>query len=279
MIDGIPVYETGREAVYDICCEIIDGGGESSPRGQTTKELLGTAFRVDHSWDVLPSRIGREKLLPAIAAAELLQNVAGVAAPELMHRISKFFPKPTSRWDAGIPTYGERIGPQLEYLVAKLREDPDSRQAVATVLEPGDPASGQMHNLCAIALQFMVRDGALVTFAHMRSNDAWYGLCYDMFMFAGVGLSIANSLDVGYGPYFHTANSMHLYERHFEAAGRLHSPPTVYGEEFFGIGRKGESWAAIKQRALFLLEGRKVGDMTPSEAWLDEQLDPYQDEA
>jgi thymidylate synthase len=274
-------YQTGREAIYDVCQSILEYGSEVSPRGMKTREVLGCAFRINHSWDVLPTGINRPKLLPAIGAAEALQNIAGYATPELMHRISSFFPKPTSRWDAGVPTYGERIGPQLPILVELLQKDPDSRQAVAMVLEPEDPSSGQMHNLCAIALQFMIRDGKLVTFAHMRSNDAWYGLCYDLFMFAQVGISIANALNLEPGPYFHTANSMHLYERHWDVAENLFKPASMRGaktpdkQTLLGIGRPGDDWSTIIGRADELLHGENLVHPTDTELWYREQLEPY----
>lgn len=246
-----------------------------------TKELLGAWLSIQNSWDVLPTGIGRPRLLPAIGAAEALQIISGLETPALMNRIASAFPTPSAKWGEDIPTYGGRIGPQLEYLVELLWDDPVSRQAVATVLVPSDPASGKMHNLCATHLQFLVRDGELVTVANMRSNDAWWGLPYDLFMFSQTGLSVANALGVGYGRLVHSAASMHLYERHWEVAATLteYDPHSEDAQptELFGIGHRGMSWDLISARARAILEGAHgvINDLTETEAWYAEQLAPY----
>lgn len=283
-------FRTGREAVYYTCKSVLEDGRLSAPRGQMTREILGAVLQIDNPQDVLPTRINRQKLHPAIGAAEALQNIGGVSSPQLMHEISKFFPKPSARWDEDVPTYGARLNDhdQLGAVVRKLGEDPDSRQAVALIWRPDDPEAGQAHNLCTIGLQFMLRPDPenddrrrLHMFAHMRSNDAWYGLCYDLFQFAQIQLSIANCLDVGVGPYIHTANSMHLYERHFEVASELgwrdiEELETTTDDCIWGIGRRGEEWDDVRRRAIAILGGMNVEGATESEEWFQERLRKYE---
>lgn len=268
--------QTGREAVYEVCRALLDDGEVVSPRGQQTLELSPVHIELSNPLDTLPTGINRARLLPAIAAAEALQNIAGVAQPGLMHRISQFFPKPTGRWDEGVETYGPRIGPQMHDVVELLRHDPESREAVVSVWRAGDVTGGQAHNLCTVALQFLVRNEALDLVVSMRSNDAWYGLCYDLFQFAQVQATVARCLGVPVGRYFHSASSMHLYERHWEAAGALTPLRSPSLDEHAGLGSVDNAgWAVPAARARYLLAGERLGFATPTEQWFADVLAPY----
>lgn len=269
---------TGRDAVLQVCRAILADGREVAPRGQRTLELSPVHIELVDPTDTLPDGINRARLLPAIAAAEALQNIAGVAQPALMSRISSFFPKPTGRWGEGVETYGPRIGPQMDDVVELLRRDPDSREAVVSIWRAGDVTGGQAHNLCTVSLQFLVREGALDLLVTMRSNDAWYGLCYDLFQFAQVQLTVARCLGVPAGRYFHSAASMHLYERHWEAASQLTSPaPDGEGGGLYGLGYfAGQDWTWASARAMVLLRGRLPIEPTVTERWYHAVLEPYE---
>lgn len=268
---------TGRDAVLQACRAILEDGREVRPRGQLTKELSPVHIEVANPADMIPDGIGRAKLLPAIAAAEALQNIAGVAQPALMSRISSFFPKPTGRWGEGVETYGPRLGRQLDAAERLLSRDPDSREAVATIWRAGDIDGGQAHNLCTVSLQFLIRDGGLDLVVYMRSNDAWYGLCYDLFQFAQVQLTMARCVGVPVGRYFHTAASLHLYERHLVAASALSSPaPGFKGRPHWGIGHAWQVWNTARERALMILRGERPDLMTPTERWYADTLAPYE---
>lgn len=268
---------TGRDAVLQVCREVLEFGRHVSPRSQPTLELSPVHIELHNPADTLPDGINRVKLLPAIGAAEALQNVAGVAMPGLMHRISKFFPKPTSRWEEGVATYGARMGRQLDDAVELLRRDPDSREAVVSIWGAGDITGGQAHNLCTVSLQFLMRDGGLDLFVTMRSNDAWYGLCYDLFQFAQVQLTVARCLDVPAGRYFHSAASMHLYERHWEAASQLRSGLDRPRQRLTGIGwDRGQTWNIARLRAFAILSGdHDALDLSSTEQWYVDTLAPY----
>lgn len=271
------VVETGREAVYDVCTAILEDGREVSPRGQRTRELSPVHIELANPADTLPTGINRARLLPAIAAAEALQNIAGKAQPALMHRVSKFFPRPTGRWGEGVVTYGERMGRQLHDALVLLRRDPDTREAVVAVCRPGDMIAGQAHNLCTTTLQFLRRNGALDLLVTMRSNDAWYGLCYDLFQFAQVQLTMARALGIPAGRYFHTAASLHLYERHWEAAAALTPPPPGELMRVDGLGvAPGDDWYRARLRAESLLNGFTPVGATETERWYAATLGPYE---
>jgi thymidylate synthase len=47
----------------------------------------------------------------------------------------------------------------------------------------------------------------------MRSNDAYVGLPYDIFLFTSLQELMASELDIEIGTYYHSVNSLHIYHR------------------------------------------------------------------
>jgi thymidylate synthase len=68
---------------------------------------------------------------------------------------------------------------------------------------------------------FQIRENKLNFTIHMRSNDVILGLPTDIAFFAVLQMQMLNHLKITYpelelGTYTHIANSLHVYERHFE---------------------------------------------------------------
>lgn len=130
---------------------------------------------------------------------------------------------------------------QWETCVKTLLDDPDSRRAVMLINLPEDEREavffGSKDVPCTLSLQFFVRDGKLDLHVLMRSNDVMWGLTYDLFSFTLFQECMLLELrqnekfrDLELGTYFHTAGSMHLYERHFEQAKQIVDEYTKMGE-------------------------------------------------
>jgi thymidylate synthase len=280
-IFGVDIWaDNAREAVLTACREILRDGAVAAPRGKKTRELLFARIMIDDPTDAVADGINRKGLLPAIGYGEGLQCVSGVSAPGLMADISSGFPKPTSRWSEDVPTYGARLNEddQLGQVARTLRGAEDSRQAFALIWRPDDMVAGQAHNLCTIGLQFLVRRGMLHMAVHMRSNDAWHGLPYDIQQFAAIQCSMAQSLCLPAGRYVHTANSLHLYEQHWDSASRLGVVTHEPKQRPNAVGRWGDDWATIRERAAKLLRGEALdGFVTHSECLYQEALAKYVD--
>lgn len=124
--------------------------------------------------------------------------------------------KASTQWDAAKKT---------------LIDDPDSRRAILIIGNANDYTIGAYQPSkdlpCTLSLQFFIRDNKLFLHAHMRSNDAFWGLTYDLFSFTllqecmMLELQKAGMTDLELGEYIHTAGSMHIYERHFEMASAV----------------------------------------------------------
>lgn len=102
---------------------------------------------------------------------------------------------------------------QINRVIDRLREKPDTRRAVVSVLNSADLEPGRQEAPCTTALQFIRRRERLHLIALMRSNDAYLGFPHDVFCFTMLQELVARSLGIRVGEYHHFATSLHLYER------------------------------------------------------------------
>jgi thymidylate synthase len=109
---------------------------------------------------------------------------------------------------------------QVANVIKLLRRKPPSRQAVIQLFDANDLAKKHKDVPCTCTLQFMVRDGRLLMFTNMRSNDAFIGLPHDIFAFTMLQEILARALKIEPGPYSHAVGSLHLYKTNREAARR-----------------------------------------------------------
>lgn len=119
--------------------------------------------------------------------------------------------------------YGERLQAwrgtnQLDNIVQLLRKHRTSRRATIQLFDASDLTERYASIPCTCTLQFLVRDDRLHMFVAMRSNDAYLGLPHDIFSFTMIQEMVARAVGAEIGEYKHCAGSLHLYEKHFEAA-------------------------------------------------------------
>lgn len=270
---------TGRDVYPDVIKHVLATGRLRSPRGITTLDAGLTIIELQYAHNALPIGCGRD-LNCNIAAAEAVQLIGGFSNPELLLKAS---PKFKQYMDDGVfhGAYGVRISKQMTNVVRKLREDHNTRQAIATLWDPWlDNISGKHDYPCTIALQFEIDPfgGMLNMTTIMRSNDAWLGLPYDMFQFTQLQMSAAIALGVAPGRYRHVAMSLHLYgdniisaeqKIHASLSSRHHAQPA-------GIGRHIDDYfSSIALRARRLPTNVVNEEETVSEAWYRERFASY----
>lgn len=114
-------------------------------------------------------------------------------------------------------SYGVPFKQQLNYIVNKLNEDRNSRQAVMTIWKRYPKPSKDIP--CTVALQFLVRDGLIHCIVTMRSSDIGMGLPYDMLTFVCMAAEIGSKLKepVELGDCYITAGSRHVYSDQIDA--------------------------------------------------------------
>lgn len=216
---------------------VLECGDLVAPRGLKTKEILNASIILTDPTRALPVYCGR-KIDQQIARAEALQVIGGFSDPRLLPDSFDAFK------DGGIfhGAYGPRTRMQMPTILRRLEEDEDSRQAVVTVWDPlHDCQPGLKDYPCTISLQFLIRKSKLQLHTHMRSNDAWRGLAYDIFQFTQLQLAVAAVLGYDTGPYFHHATSLHLYETDWEKAETCRTAPVTQEWRHFGVVNREEA--------------------------------------
>lgn len=214
----------------------LEFGDIVSPRGKLTREVPQNTFVCDMRQPVLT--IPERKLSYRFMAAEAFwilsgdNTVAGIAPWN--KNIAEFSDDGRTFFGA----YGPKITGQLDHIVRRLAEDPDSRQAGLTIWRENPPQTKDVP--CTIAIFASWRGYLLNLHVFMRSSDIWLGLPYDVFNFSMLAhliccrlndLSPAESIEAaGRGPVepgtlYLTAASSHLYEQHFDAAKKIVGGP------------------------------------------------------
>lgn len=111
---------------------------------------------------------------------------------------------------------------QWKYVKDELLKDPESRRAVLNINNTYHKTANPKDVPCTETITFYIRDNALNMTVKMRSNDAVFGWCNDIFAFSFLHQLMRNELikagfeDLKLGEYYHNATSLHIYKRHWK---------------------------------------------------------------
>lgn len=201
-------------------------------KGNKIKELINFSFILQDATNCICT-LAERKLDMEYLCAELLwylscdSSCSSISAyASLWNKIS-VDGKVQSNY--GIPLFREG---GMSFMLDRLIEDKHSRQAVC-------PLNSQEHrqNLkdlpCTMYVHLYIRNDYLNLKVTMRSNDLIYGLCYDIVFFSMVQQIAYLMLKKYYpelklGYYYHEADSLHVYSKHFAMAGALASSPLMF---------------------------------------------------
>lgn len=118
--------------------------------------------------------------------------------------------------------WGEGQVDQLYKVAQELTRDPNSRRAVMQIFDPELDFVQTKDVPCNNWLSFIIRDGKLHTHVAVRSNDAFWGLSgINYFEWTIVGQVLAYLVGVEPGSLTFSTTSLHLYEHHWERAGKI----------------------------------------------------------
>lgn len=267
-----------RNGYVQLVNHVIAKGDRVSARGIPTRELTAvTLIFPDTLEPLLPVGVGRGVNLK-LAALEALQLISGVARADLVRVAAPTFESVlVDAADPDYGAYGPRVVEQLADCIELLKEDPSSRQAIAVIWEKRD-LRHVGDKPCTVFFQFLIRESghgfdALEMHTHMRSQDVWLGVPYDIFMFTQLQHSIAQELGLPVGRYVHHATSLHIYERDLKAASRLHVIPDLdFIDLPLGICKPSRDGYSM-DTAAYLLEGNTTVEEDEANPWYTHQLD------
>lgn len=222
---GVTLFEAKTvndawEKGFDALCGKIDGNVAPSRDGGVVSEICEAVLCVeDPTRNIVSSPIRNMPMRYAVG--ELAWYLSGSNRVSDISRFAKKWAAISDDGETNNSAYGWRIFNkfgfnQWETVKEALQEDPNSRQAVIHIKDADNRPTKDLP--CTVYLQFLIRDGKLNLSVHMRSNDIWMGVPYDMFSFCFLQMKMAMELGVDIGTYTHYAGSLHLYERDYEAA-------------------------------------------------------------
>ena len=212
-----------------ILSTILDEGIEVGPRGMKTKELSPVCIEVTNPRQRLFGHPHRKEV-SIFTYIEGLWILLGEATPDrVVHYVpamANFVNEETGKFDGA---YGPAIdlskynyimtgANQLNQVYLRLKENPDTRQAVVIINNPFLHTLPTKDYPCTLSFQFLLRNNKLDMITTMRSQDAWLGLVYDTGEFQWFQEILAGWLGVELGRYIHIDGSFHLYERDWAKA-------------------------------------------------------------
>lgn len=124
--------------------------------------------------------------------------------------------------------YGKLVlnNQQLGWVIDSLVKDRETRQAIMLFNRPEFQFKGNRDFVCTLYANFFIRNNMLHMKVQMRSNDIFFGLTFDAPFFAFLQQTVHKILQETYpnlelGYYFHNADNIHFYERHFELVEKI----------------------------------------------------------
>ena len=167
-------------AWIDLLRRTLADGRLIATRGKNVMERDHVTVSLNMSYPVLTVPARKPNYRFMIAEAEWILRGSNLVAD-----LTPYNARMASFSDDGetlAGAYGLRFVAQLQHVVEKLREDPNTRQATMTTWVPNPYPSKDTP--CTVALDFKIREGRLNAHVFMRSSDIWLGLPYDAFAFS-----------------------------------------------------------------------------------------------
>lgn len=111
---------------------------------------------------------------------------------------------------------------QWEWVKRKLRQDPDTRQAIININQPihkfhTDP-NGTKDFPCCVCMYFYIRGSRLYLHTQFRSQDVNTGLRNDVYTMAKLQMKMADELSIELGSFTNSAFNLHLYMKDYDMA-------------------------------------------------------------
>jgi len=208
--------------------DLVWHGLESEARGQKTRNVRNLAIVLDASEPILTSFDAR-KLNLDYCKKEWLWYIRADKYDSSIEKHAKMWLKLKQADGSYNSNYGQYIfakpqgggDSQFWYCYKQLLADPGTRRAAMVLLKQDHLYPENTDTVCTYAINFCIEDHRLHMTVMMRSNDVIYGFTNDAFCFGQLytfmfKLLKAKMPDLQYGTYTHMANSMHVYERHYD---------------------------------------------------------------
>ena len=244
-------FNSFEEAYPQLLKTLMDEGAEVSPRGMLTKEIAPVGITINNPKKRVISHKDRKNNYGFMVAELLWMLRKSNDVEEIGHYNRQWFKfsddgktlngaygQRIFDWDGMFDIwqetqYNEQGNPsttfecehivinQFEKAYEQLKADPDTRQATIVLFNPVQDYRETKDKPCTNLIRFMIRNGKLNMTVFMRSNDIILGFPYDIYNFTMMQEIMAGKLGIEVGKYTHIADSLHIYEMHFEMANQI----------------------------------------------------------
>jgi thymidylate synthase len=277
--------------VYALLEDLSAFGMKSSPRGHNVVEANVATLDIDPLHPLMD--FADRKFNYKYFAGELAWYISRDNSIDFINNFSTFWSGLTTdgkvNSNYGTILLGDHPSStgvnQLEWVYNSLKKDKDSRQAVAFLNCPYYQWESNKDFVCTMYLNFWIRHDRLDMKVQMRSNDVFFGLSYDAPWFSLVHQSMYLELkkiypDLKIGMYYHCADNIHYYERHFDLVEKIISAGVSKSPKFelnyslfnFDLGKMKISDEALnyyEQVDKMLITERTTGIKFEKESWKD----------
>lgn len=231
------IYQGMYEAVKETERELVEMGIRNHPQTMQDKDV-----KDDDDYDTIELQGYGYKILSSNDMDEAIQRLGGSLNYCVQEFADRIADKPTNpgksyleREEVWKPflhegkfsyTYSERIFPQLNQILAELKNRPETRQAVITFYDRHQDLpnlGGKKRIPCSMYYQVLVRNRnnrTMVDLVYtMRSCDIYTHFIYDVWLALKMQKHIANVLGERPGHFTHFIGSLHAYKKDYEEKG------------------------------------------------------------
>ena len=228
-------YKNLNEAFVE-SLKLLSKGSIVNSRGSKQREILWHSMMIEDP-TALSIEVPARKFRPSYAVTEWLWYLSHNPDVSNIGKLAKIWQDIADEENRVESNYGvwihgninERTGlNQWEWVRDELIRDRDTRRASITINGYQHKGKNNKDYPCTQYIHFFIRDNKLHLGVHMRSNDAVFGFCNDVFTFCMYQQLMLNELNarvsgdkIELGHYYHSAGSFHIYESHFAMMDKI----------------------------------------------------------
>lgn len=224
------IYKTADKAFYHLYDDISDNGIDYGK----TKTIFNVGFYIEEPWNNKIKTTFRE-WKEDYAKAEWQWYLSG---DRNVAKLGRLYGKVPAIWNFMVDELGNVNSNygyqwdreyQLDKVIAKLKNDPNTRQAVISIYDGKEICDYRNDTPCTTAIQFSVVNDKLEMCITMRSNDLWFGFCNDQYCFSELHKLVSGWTGYEQGGYYHFAHNMHIYNQQLGKNSLLQKKAEYYG--------------------------------------------------
>ncbi|HIL27115.1 MAG TPA: hypothetical protein EYG21_07005 [Nitrospinaceae bacterium] len=234
------IYNNLNEAFVEELAKLKSNGSIVNSRGSKQLERIFVNFIIKDPTQIdilVPAR----KFNKNYAIVEWLWYLSANQKVNNITKLASIWGDIQDSYGEAESNYGSYIFPldprallsQWDWVIEELEQDPDSRRGTIVINQPYHKEKNPKDYPCTQYMHFFIREGKLDMGIYMRSNDAVFGFCNDVFTFSLFHQLMLNHLNdkgmnIKLGCYHHNAGSFHIYERHFKMMDKILNNYYIY---------------------------------------------------